>query len=433
MTLRLFTTEIFNSDTGITTTRQGVFELPISTPERAFMECLHLAPQYYDITDLYYVMEMLSILPPKNVQRLLEECRSVKVKRLFLFMAEKARHAWFEALDLDKIDLGSGKRVIAKGGVYDKKYQITIPAELKMISQEYKERVRLLLRIIPIISAEEYFAVHGGTAINLFVQNLPRYSVDIDLTYIPVEPREASLAHIKERLKAVKAKIEATIPGIMVREVPNKLICTDNGHFVKVEVNDVKRGIIAPPIELPLCDLAQEDFGVFCKARIVPLSQLYGGKITAALDRQHPRDLFDVSLMLDYIKDFDQIKRGFIFCLLGSDRPILESLNPNFNDQRNALTNQFEGMSSTPFTYEQYEVTRRRLVEYINSHLTPTDKEFLLGFEDGMPDWDASEYRDFQHYPSIQWKLLNIQKLKFRNQKKHEDGLRKLKTFFFGS
>ena len=182
-----------------------------------------------------------------------------------------------------------------------------------MINQEYKERVRLLLRIIPIISAEECFAVHGGTAINLFVQNLPRYSVDIDLTYIPVEPREASLAHIKERLKAIKAKIEAAIPGIAVREVPNKLICTHNGHFVKVEVNDVKRGIIAPPVELPLCDLVQEDFGVFCKARIVPLSQLYGGKITAALDRQHPRDLFDVSLMLDYIKDFDEIKRGFIF------------------------------------------------------------------------------------------------------------------------
>lgn len=197
-----------------------------------------------------------------------------------------------------------------------------------------------------------------------------------------------------------------------------------------MEVNDVKRGIIAPPVELPLCDLAQEDFGVFCKARIVPLSQLYGGKITAALDRQHPRDLFDVSLMLDYIKDFDQIKRGFIFCLLGSDRPILESLNPNFNDQRNALTNQFEGMSSTPFTYEQYEATRRRLVEYINHHLTPTDKAFLLGFEDGTPDWDASEYRDFQHYPSIQWKLLNIRKLKGKNPQKHEDGIIKLQNYF---
>lgn len=295
-----------------------------------------------------------------------------------------------------------------------------------MINQEYKERVRLLLRIIPIISTEECFAVHGGTAINLFVQNLPRYSVDIDLTYIPVEPREVSLAYIKERLQAVKAKIEASIPGIAVREVPNKLICTHNNHFVKVEVNDVKRGIIAPPVELPLCDLAQEDFGVFCKARIVPLSQLYGGKITAALDRQHPRDLFDVSLML---KNFDEIKRGFIFCLLGSDRPILESLNPNFNDQRNALTNQFEGMSSTPFTYEQYEATRRRLVEYINGHLTPTDKAFFLGFENGTPDWNTSEYRDFQHYPSIQWKLLNIRKLKEKNPQKHKDSISKLQEY----
>lgn len=133
--------------------------------------------------------------------------------------------------------------------------------------------------------------------------------------------------------------------------------------------------------------------------------------------------------MLYYIKDFDAIKRGFIFCLLGSDRPILESLNPNFNDQRDALTNQFEGMSSTPFTYEQYEATRRRLVEYINDHLTPTDKAFLLGFEDGTPDWDASEYRDFLHYPSVQWKLLNIRKLKEKNPQKHKDSISKLQKY----
>lgn len=87
--------------------------------------------------------------------------------------------------------------------------------------------------------------------------------------------------------------------------------------------------------------------------------------------------------MLYYIKDFDAIKRGLIFCLLGSDCPILESLNPNFNDQCDALPNQFEGMSSTPFTYEQYEVTRRRLVEYINDHLTPTDKGFYSDSKTG--------------------------------------------------
>lgn len=131
VTLRLFSTEILEPSTGLTTTRQGVFDLPVSTPERAFMECLHLAPKYYDITDLYYVMEMLSILPPGKVQALLEECRSVKVKRLFLFMAEKAGHSWFDALDLSRIDLGSGKREIVKGGAYDSKYKITIPIELK--------------------------------------------------------------------------------------------------------------------------------------------------------------------------------------------------------------------------------------------------------------------------------------------------------------
>ena len=80
--------------------------------------------------------------------------------------------------------------------------------------------MRLLLRIIPIFSAEECFAVHGSTAINLFVQNLPRYSVDIDLTYLPVEPREASLAHIKKRLKAVQAKIELRYRALQYAKFP---------------------------------------------------------------------------------------------------------------------------------------------------------------------------------------------------------------------
>jgi hypothetical protein len=125
------TTECFDGTTGISTVEQDGFRLLISSPERAFMECLHLAPKYYNLTDLYYVMEMLSLLPPANVQNLLEQCRSVKVKRLFLYMAEKAEHEWLRALDISKISLGSGKRLIAKNGIYNSKYQITIPKELK--------------------------------------------------------------------------------------------------------------------------------------------------------------------------------------------------------------------------------------------------------------------------------------------------------------
>ncbi len=128
--LRFFTTRNFSEGLGVEEELQKGFVLQISSLERAFMECLHLAPQYYNLTDLYYVMESLNGLRPKVVQRLLEDCKSVKVKRLFLYMAERAKHAWFKYLKLEHVDLGSGKRAIVKNGVYDAKYQITLPKDL---------------------------------------------------------------------------------------------------------------------------------------------------------------------------------------------------------------------------------------------------------------------------------------------------------------
>jgi hypothetical protein len=129
--LRHFTTECFSHKSGIDAVAHEGFSLPVSSPARAFMECLHLCPKYYNLTDLYYVMEMLSLLPPLKVQSLLEECKSVKVKRLFLYMAEKAGHDWLKMLDLSVISLGTGKRLVAKNGVFNVKYQITIPKELE--------------------------------------------------------------------------------------------------------------------------------------------------------------------------------------------------------------------------------------------------------------------------------------------------------------
>lgn len=131
MIVRHHTSDFLDGSEGIGHSTLDGFFLPVSSPERAFMECLHLAPQYYDIMDLYYVMEMLSILPPLKVQALLEKCKSVKVKRLFLYMAEKAGHDWFKALDLSKISLGNGKRMIVKNGVFNRKYQITVSKELE--------------------------------------------------------------------------------------------------------------------------------------------------------------------------------------------------------------------------------------------------------------------------------------------------------------
>lgn len=128
--LRFFTTQNFSENLGVTEEEENGFSLQISSRERAFMECLHLAPEYYNLTDLYYVMEALNTLRPNLVQQLLEDCKSIKVKRLFLYMAEKSGHAWFNYLDLKQISLGSGKRVIAKNGAYNAKYQITLPKDL---------------------------------------------------------------------------------------------------------------------------------------------------------------------------------------------------------------------------------------------------------------------------------------------------------------
>lgn len=166
-----------------------------------------------------------------------------------------------------------------------------------------------------------------------------------------------------------------------------------------------------------------------CVARVVPFSLLYGGKIAAALGRQHPRDLFDYKYM--EIETFADVKIGFIFYLLGSDKPLIESLLPNPIDQKLALENQFKGMSDVPFDYADFEAIRNDLIEKINQNLTAIDKEFLLSFETGNPDWRKCCAGDLSSFPAINWKLRNIQKLKDKNSSKFEEGIEKLSQFLF--
>lgn len=167
------------------------------------------------------------------------------------------------------------------------------------MKDKYKKQVALLIRIMPSVYKIKEFAVHGGTAINLFHKNMPRYSVDIDLTYIPVENRQTSLQTINNKLLEIKKSIEKSIPGIVVKPKPEvlKLLCTLGEATVKIEVNGTKRGLIGDTVEMPLCEKARQEFNMGCKARTVSFSQLYGGKITAALSRQHPRDIFDCKYM----------------------------------------------------------------------------------------------------------------------------------------
>lgn len=290
----------------------------------------------------------------------------------------------------------------------------------------YAQKAELLLRLVPIIMDEGVFAVHGGSAINLFLKNLPRYSVDIDLTYIPLVDRVTSIADINLHLNSIYDKAKRAFKGMHI--VPKldtcKLLCEYQGRQVKVEVNQTKRGIVGGDVlTLPLSDKAQNEFSLYCEAKIVPLTLLYGGKIAAALSRQHPRDLFDVKYMDLPLSD---CREGLIFCLLGSDRPIHESLAPSLIDQREAMANQFDGMTDIPFTYDEFEAARSKLIDDVKAIITEADREFLVSFESGQPEWDGYEFEYFKDYPSVQWKLLNLQKLAKRNPQKLVEEANKL-------
>lgn len=297
-------------------------------------------------------------------------------------------------------------------------------------TQVYAQKVEMLLRLIPVVMEEGVFAIHGGTAINLFLKDLPRYSVDIDLTYIPLADRKTSLEDINTHLQSISDKAKKAFKGMHI--VPNfstsKLLCEYRGKQVKVEVNQTKRGLVGgDAVITPLSDKAQDEFGLYCEANIVPLTQLYGGKIAAALSRQHPRDLFDVKHMDVPLAD---CREGLIFCLLGSDRPIHESFAPRFIDQREAMVNQFEGMTDIPFTYEDFETTRSKLIADVNQLMTEADKQFLISFESGKPEWDDYEFEYMKEYPSVKWKQLNLEKLAKQNPQKLEEEAQKLRTIF---
>lgn len=288
------------------------------------------------------------------------------------------------------------------------------------MNKAYRKQVELLLTILPSVAEESNFALHGGTAINLFENNLPRLSVDIDLTYTTFSDRESDLSAIRNSLENVKQKIKKRIPSIVF---PNtaasaehlKLFCETKDALVKIEVNQINRGLIGEVRQMPLCDKAQEEFDSFCEMNVVSQKQLWGGKIIAALDRQHPRDLFDINGLLKGTRFTEDIKAGFIFFLLCSKRPIHEILSPQCLNQESAFNNQFEGMTDSEFTYQEYEATREELIKIIQDQLTEEEKGFLLAFAKGEPDWS---YVDYNQYPAVKWKLTNINTLKKMNAEK---------------
>ena len=186
----------------------------------------------------------------------------------------------------------------------------------------YYRQARLLLRILPIIAHCPIFALKGGTAINFFIRDMPRLSVDIDLTYTPVDERETALEAIHEALKNIGSDIERLIPNAVVipKTTGNNLeglSVRADGCNVKIEPNPVLRGTIYEPVMMAVTPRVQEMFEIAVETRVLAIADIYGGKICAALDRQHPRDLFDIKLLLDNEGLTDAIRKSFVVHQIG--------------------------------------------------------------------------------------------------------------------
>jgi predicted nucleotidyltransferase component of viral defense system len=279
----------------------------------------------------------------------------------------------------------------------------------------YRRQVALLIRALPLVTEETCFAMKGGTAINLFVRDLPRLSVDIDLTYLPVAPRSTSLADIDVAMKRIARKVKAAIPSVQITEATTenavvKLTVRSGGVQIKIEVTPVLRGCVFEPEIIAVKPAVQEVFG-FAEARIVSFEDLYAGKIVAALDRQHPRDLFDVRDLLADEGISDDLRRAFIVYLLSHDRPMSEVLAPTLLNIESAFTHGFSGMTQDSVELADLLAAREALIKSIVGDMPSDHRKFLVAFERGKPDWDLLGLPNAADLPAVRWCQQNLDKL----------------------
>jgi predicted nucleotidyltransferase component of viral defense system len=242
-----------------------------------------------------------------------------------------------------------------------------------------------------------------------------------------------ALTNISGSLGKIRGRITKSIQGTSVSNHTVegndiKLFVQSENVQIKIEVNTITRGHLYPVKLLQVKDEVQERFKKFAAIQVVSDAELYGGKICATLDRQHPRDLFDVYLLFQESGYNEDIKNGFIQALVSHMRTMNEVLEPHLLDQRSAIERQFQGMTDTAFTYEDFEATRKNLINIVNSSLSKKDRSFLLTFKRGNPDWDLFPVAGLKNLPAVQWKLMNIQNLKKSNPDKHTELIHKLES-----
>lgn len=280
-----------------------------------------------------------------------------------------------------------------------------------------------MIRVLPHVYQQECFALKGGTALNLFVRDLPRLSVDIDLTYPPQENYQEAKAGIQRHLTMLGESISANIAGSQIENTSDtRLLVRLDDVLVKVELSPVLRETVHGVENREVSGQTEELFG-YAQARMLSFNDLYAGKICAALDRQHPRDLYDIKLLFDNEGLSRNLVETFLVYLISHNRPIAELLSPRLKDIRGIYESEFASMTQENVSIKELEAVRLELIAQLQSSLTTNDKEFLLSFKSRQPDWSLLPLEGIADLPAVKWKQLNLEKM---STAKHRLALEKL-------
>ncbi len=303
-----------------------------------------------------------------------------------------------------------------------------------MPADTFRAQVALLVRVLPYVAAETCFALKGGTAINLFIRDLPRLSVDIDLVYLPVADRKTSLAAIRAGLARIGAAVakglRRTQINLTASQDGTRIVVRQGSTQIKIEVTPVLRGVVFPA-EIRSVSAKVEDTYGFAETQLVSFADLYAGKLVAALDRQHPRDLFDVRYLFANEGINATLFRAFLVYIISHGRPAHEVLSPAFKDISQAFEKEFVGMTIDPVSLGDLLESRRQLVAEIKERLADDRvRAFLLSFHELQPDWSALGLDNIADLPAVRWKLINLERLRAEQPAKYQSLVKDLARIF---
>ena len=278
----------------------------------------------------------------------------------------------------------------------------------------YAERVKLLVDILPTLAEEKRFALKGGTAINLFEQDLPRLSVDIDLTWLPVDEFakdaqaiSSALEAIGERLRSGPLRLQVQTSGTEAVGI-HRLIASRNRSRVQIETTPVMRGTVHPVRTLRVRPGVERDFG-FAEMQVLDFADLYASKLSAALSRQHPRDLFDMQPLLDDGRLDERLWRTFLVYLTCSSKPAAEMLAPQEpREFEQTFIAHFQGMTAEAVTAASLLDVRMRLLKRIAELLDGPSRAFLESVEHEVPDFNLIGLPHAADLPGVRRKLTNL-------------------------